>query len=262
MGITEEMNDYFIEQVSLACVALGVTSDDASAIVDSLDATFNTRCPPPIPNADGIPSFLVGTNPSICQASSCPLADDSPCLSDPTPGPALDPASAPNQSPDNEDDSICVKYTKALFANDTADNELALVAAVVNLAVLGDEGLGVPGILAADGGLAPFFDGTKTSTNRGGDAGVSVNFLDGAADLPNPDPSSNTSILLVHLYQFFGALLGCSAAGFPTCKVFLQAYVGPRSMKSKYSHFYFSFFQMLEFLTCLVSINLWALQRR
>jgi hypothetical protein len=218
MGITEAMNDYFIDQVSLASVALGVTSDDASSIVNSLDATFNTRCPPPIPNSDGIPSFLIGTNPSICQASSCPLAIDSPCVSDSTPGPTSEPANAPVQTPTNEDDSICVKYTKALFGDDTADNELALVTAVVNLAVLGDEELGVPGILAPEGGLAPFFDGTAATTNRGGDTGVSVNFLDGAGQLPNPDPSSNTAILLVHLYQFFGALLGCSAAGFPTCK--------------------------------------------
>ena len=119
---------------------------------------------------------------------------------------------------DKTPDSICVKYTKALFGEDTAGKELALVRAVVNLAVLGDAELGVAGILAAEGGLAPFFDGTAATTNRGGDAGIQVNFLDGAGDLPNPDPSSNTSILLVHLYQFFGALLGCSATGFPVCK--------------------------------------------
>ena len=111
-------------------------------------------------------------------------------------------------------DSICVKYTKAVFGNDTADNELALISAVVNLAVLGDAELSVPGILAPEGGLAFFFSGGGPTTNRG-DTPVTVNFLDGAADLPNPDPSSNTAILLSHLYQFFGALLGCSAAGFP-----------------------------------------------
>ena len=122
-----------------------------------------------------------------------------------------------------ESDSICVKYTKALFGDDTGDNEIALLTAVVNLAVLGDEELGVAGILAAEGGLAPFFDGTAATANRGGSAGVSVNFLDGAAQLPNPDASSNTAILLVHLYQFFGALLGCSAADFPTCMLLLYA---------------------------------------
>jgi len=111
-------------------------------------------------------------------------------------------------------DSICVKYTKAVFGNDTADNELALISAVVNLAVLGDEEMSVPGILAPEGGLAGFFSGAGPTTNRG-DTAVTVNFLDGAADLPDPDPSSNTAILLSHLYQFFGALLGCSAAGFP-----------------------------------------------
>ena len=209
MGITDEMNSYFINQVSDAAVALGVTSDDASAIVDSLDATFNTRCPPPIPDVEGVPAFLIGTNPSICSDPSCPLAVDSPCLGEMA---SLAPASTPTVV---ESDSICVKYTKALFGNDTADNELALITAVVNLAVLGDAELNVAGILADEGGLAPFFDGTTATTNRGGTAGIQLNFLDGAADLPNPSANSNTAFLLTHLYQFFGALLGCTAAGFP-----------------------------------------------
>lgn len=110
-------------------------------------------------------------------------------------------------------DSICVKYTKAVFGDDTAANELALVTAVVNRAVLGDTNSSIPGILADEGGLAPFFTGAGPTTNRGGDTGVAVNFLDGAGDLPAL--TGNTGILLDHLYQFFGALLGCAAAGFP-----------------------------------------------
>lgn len=110
--------------------------------------------------------------------------------------------------------TLCTNYTTALFGSDTGDNELTLISAVVDLAVLGDSELGVPGILAPEGGIAGFFSGLGPTTNRGGRA-VTVNFLDGAADLPNPSPTSNTAILLSHLYQFFGALLGCSAAGFP-----------------------------------------------
>jgi hypothetical protein len=127
-----------------------------------------------------------------------------------------------NQEPILETDSVCVKYTKTVFGNDTADNELALITAVVNLAVLGDATMNVPGILAPEGGLARFFDGSGATTNRG-NTPVTVNFLDGAAEFPNPSPSSNTAILLSHLYQIFGALLGCSAAGFP-------AYMGDPDM--------------------------------
>jgi hypothetical protein len=82
--------------------------------------------------------------------------------------------------------------------------------------MLGDAELSVPGILALDGGLAPFFSGEAGPITNRGDMAVVVNFLDGAGDLPNPSPTSNTFNLLSHLYQFFGALLGCTAEGFPT----------------------------------------------
>ena len=110
--------------------------------------------------------------------------------------------------------TYCTKYTTAVFGNNTADDQMDLIATLVNLAVLGDESQNVSGILAAGGGLLGFFDGSMETTNRGGMA-TSVNFLDGAADLPNPSPTSNTYILLSHLYQFFGALIGCTAMGFP-----------------------------------------------
>jgi hypothetical protein len=115
----------------------------------------------------------------------------------------------------NADQSlICDKYTKALFVNNTAENQLALITAVVNRAVLGDSAKSVPGILAPEGGLAVYFTGAENTTNQDGMA-VSENFLDGAADLPTPDPNSNTAMLLDHLYQFFGSVFGCTAAGFP-----------------------------------------------
>ena len=110
--------------------------------------------------------------------------------------------------------TICSKYTTALFGDDTGENQLELTTKLVNLAVLGDEMLGVPGILTPEGGLARFFSGAIPTTNRGNKP-VAINFLDAAADLPNPAPDSNLAVLLNHLYQFFGALLGCTAAGFP-----------------------------------------------
>ena len=113
-----------------------------------------------------------------------------------------------------DDMTICSKYTTALFGDNTGENQLELSTTLVNLAVLGDEMLGVPGILAPEGGLAPFFSGAIPTTNRGNQP-VAINFLDAAADLPNPAPDSNLAVLLNHLYQFFGALLGCTAAGFP-----------------------------------------------
>jgi hypothetical protein len=101
--------------------------------------------------------------------------------------------------------TICDTYTPILFGNNNSTNQLSLITAVVNLAVLGDPALSVPGILASQGGLAPIFAGAGPTTNRGGVA-VTINFLDGA---------SNQKVLLEHLYQFFGSLIGCTAAGFP-----------------------------------------------
>jgi hypothetical protein len=101
--------------------------------------------------------------------------------------------------------SICDTYTTALFTVNNSTNQLSLITAVVNLAVLGDASLSVPGILAPEGGLAPIFAGAGPTTNEGGVA-VTVNFLDGG---------SNQMVLLEHLYQFFGSLIGCTAAGFP-----------------------------------------------
>jgi hypothetical protein len=102
--------------------------------------------------------------------------------------------------------TICSKYTVALFKNDTGANQLSLLTAVVDLAVDGNATLKVPGILAPEGGLVGIFNGAGPTTNRG-DKPVTINFIDGSA---------NTRILSAHLYQFFGALLGCTAAGFPS----------------------------------------------
>jgi hypothetical protein len=215
MNISLEENNFFIQQVGLSAAALGVSADDITTIAGVLDGVFNKQCTPLVEADDGLPAILLGTNPSICQAADCPVANASACPDDTTPAPATNITLAPAASPGvAADATICVKYTTALFGDDTAENEQSLITAVVNLAVLGNSTLAVPGILASEGGLARYFNGAGNTTNRGGVA-VTVNFLDGAADLPNPGSSSNTFILLSHLYQFFGALLGCTASGFP-----------------------------------------------
>jgi hypothetical protein len=203
MVITKEQNDFFISQVGGAASALGVSDEDVATIATVLDTVFNTRCPPLLTSSDGVPSFLVGTNPSVCSADSCPLAPGGTCEVATTPAPVSAPAPAPTAPSENV--TICSKYTSALFEDDTGDNQLALLMAVVDLAVSGNATLNVPGILAPEGGLAGFFNGAGPTTNRG-DMAVTINFVDG---------SENTSKLFAHLYQFFGALLGCTAAGFP-----------------------------------------------
>ncbi|KAL1643767.1 hypothetical protein SLS58_004783 [Diplodia intermedia] len=129
--------------------------------------------------------------------------------------------------------SICDYYTTALFKNNTAENQLTHMTLLVNTVVIGNytkptisditwPDVTVPGILAngtIDGknvSLLPFFNGERASTNRGGTAGMKVNFLDdgGAAPLLLNKPANGTNSkqykLLTHLYSFFGAVLGCS----------------------------------------------------
>ncbi|PVH71580.1 hypothetical protein DL98DRAFT_395447, partial [Cadophora sp. DSE1049] len=126
--------------------------------------------------------------------------------------------------------SFCDKYTIALFKDNTAVNQYKLLTAVVNTAVIGNysetaNGAVVPGILAPAqvGGVAvdllPYFNGVLASTNQGGSSGVAVNFFDdgGASALKAGRPANgNTSrqfLLLTHLYEYFGTLLGCSMQG-------------------------------------------------
>ncbi|KAJ3579979.1 hypothetical protein NPX13_g586 [Xylaria arbuscula] len=142
-----------------------------------------------------------------------------------------------------EDTSICDYYTTTLLKDNTADNQATLLTLVVNTVVIGNYtepnvGVKVPGILApgqydgTDVNLLPYFTGDLASSNRGGDHGVSVNFLDGggAEPLKNNKPANNESssqyFLLTHLYQFFGSLLGCSQQGMPG----FDAYEGFASM--------------------------------
>ncbi|TRX88549.1 hypothetical protein FHL15_010588 [Xylaria flabelliformis] len=145
------------------------------------------------------------------------------------------------QRPENT--SICDYYTTALLKDNTADNQATLLTLVVNTVVIGNYtqpnvGVKVAGILApgtyngTDVNLLPYFTGELASSNRGGDKGVSINFLDdgGAEPLKKNKPAntegSTQYFLLTHLYQFFGSLLGCSKQGMPG----FDAYTGHASM--------------------------------
>jgi len=156
---------------------------------------------------------------------------------------ALAVAAGTAQAQRPEDTSICDYYTTALLKENTADNQATLLTLVVNTVVIGNYtepnvGIKVPGILApgkfndADVNLLPYFTGELASSNRGGEKGVSVNFLDdgGAEPLKKNKPANGTKseqyFLLTHLYQFFGSLLGCSQQGMPG----FNAYEGFPSM--------------------------------
>jgi hypothetical protein len=76
MDINKTENDFFITQVGKAAGALGVTSADVTIIANLLDITFNRRCSKPLTADDGVPTFLIGTKPSICSAETCPLDAD------------------------------------------------------------------------------------------------------------------------------------------------------------------------------------------
>lgn len=108
--------------------------------------------------------------------------------------------------------SICDYYTTALFKDNTAANQYALVKAVVDRAGTGNSTVtpAVTGIVnpgTYNGmpiNIGVYFTGALNSTNRGGNSGVSVNFLDNG---------NNQMTLFSHLYSYFGGLLGCSHYG-------------------------------------------------
>ncbi|TKA43177.1 hypothetical protein B0A54_06126 [Friedmanniomyces endolithicus] len=104
-------------------------------------------------------------------------------------------------------ESICDYYTTALLKDNNSTNQETIVTLVVNTAVIGNFtpnkfNITVPGILAANQtyngtavNLAQYFDGTLASSNRGGSAGVAVNFLDdgGAEPLTKGKPANGAS---------------------------------------------------------------------
>ena len=98
--------------------------------------------------------------------------------------------------------SICDYYSSALFTDNSGENQYKLLTYLVNTAVIGNYNnshaakaatVKVPGILAPGEfngtkvNLLPYFNGGLKSSNRGGSAGVAVNFLDGGAAKPLMD---------------------------------------------------------------------------
>lgn len=149
--------------------------------------------------------------------------------------------------------SVCDKYTQALFNGNTATDQYKLVAALVNTALIGNyskgaknavNGILVPGDYNGQAvNLLPYFNGGLLSTNRN-NAGSSVNFIDGggaiplAQGMPASDTTSNQYKLVTHLYQYFGAALGCSSYGmdgFPAYQGSTKMYETHKFMNSNHN---------------------------
>lgn len=165
------------------------------------------------------------------------------------------------QRPDNI--TICDYYSKAIFNDTSPDHEYMLLKILVNTVVIGNysatpTGMAVPGILAnatVNGeqvSLLEYFNGSKNTTNIGGAPGF-MNFLDGGGpvpltkNLPSNDSTtctSNQCMLLTHLYELFGNLLGCTAYNSST----FPAYAGGKSMYEVHKFMYLSNAQNLYFI--------------
>jgi hypothetical protein len=207
---------YFNRQVTDAASALGVAPSDVYTIGNLLNGVFNKRCTPPLTSADGVPSFLVGTDPSICTSSNCPIENASYCPGNNNMTKMPQKGGGELMTNSSAKDTICVKYTKALFGNDTADNEVSFIRDLVNLAMLGNSSLGVSGILAPEESFLAYFTEDKAASSANGKL-TKMNSLDSS----NPaNPASSTSIYMPFelLYRVFGTLLSCTAYGYPSIK--------------------------------------------
>ena len=97
-------------------------------------------------------------------------------------------------------ESLCDKYTTALLKENNGTNQYTLLTLLVYTQPNKNA---VPGILANGTfngtavNLLPYFDGSLESSNRGGESGVSINFLDGGGatplkqNMPSDDETSN-----------------------------------------------------------------------
>ncbi|KAH9844973.1 hypothetical protein Tdes44962_MAKER06958 [Teratosphaeria destructans] len=138
--------------------------------------------------------------------------------------------------------SICDYYTTALFTDNTAKNQYALLTALVNRAGTGNQttdtkvnGIVVPGEYNGSAvNLLPYFDAELKSTNRN-NMPACVNFVDGG---------SNQETLFAHLYQYFGALLGCSTYG----SADFPAYQGNPNMYEVHKFMYLDAYQVEYFI--------------
>ncbi|CZT52321.1 uncharacterized protein RSE6_13629 [Rhynchosporium secalis] len=173
-----------------------------------------------------------------------------------------------------QNQSFCDKYTTTLFTDNTQANQYKLLVAVVNTALIGnysernngivvngilargEVGLAVPGMLEPGQvyrkgvNLLPYFNGDLAGTNQGEGHGVSVNFLDDGgvealkAGKPSNGKTSRQYLLLTHLYEYFGEILGCSKQGggdFPK-------YAGKSSMYSVHKYMYLSRHEVQYFI--------------
>ena len=146
-------------------------------------------------------------------------------------------------TPENQQTLLTLIVNTAVIGNCKSQNHILVLKHLLIVRTVDttpNVGVLVPGILAEgmiNGervNLLPYFNGGFASTNTGGMVGRSVNFLDGggAAPLKQGKPANSTnarqlygfqqlmttvanrfSRLLTHLYQYFGALLGCTAQG-------------------------------------------------
>ncbi|KAK6344321.1 hypothetical protein TWF696_007961 [Orbilia brochopaga] len=124
--------------------------------------------------------------------------------------------------------SLCDKYTTAIFSENTGSNQYSLIVRLINTALIGNyiapsnvnlSGILLPGLyMGQEISLLSYFNGGLVSTNRGTEPSV-INFLDNggvtalAQNRPSYSQTSNQYKFVSHLYQYFGALLGCSSYG-------------------------------------------------
>ncbi|KAJ3258578.1 hypothetical protein HK103_003538 [Boothiomyces macroporosus] len=237
MKLDNATMSFFIQQVGAAALSFGVTPDDANVVGNALTALFNDQCTAPAPltpqSSPQPQAFCLGSGCSPqhgVDPTSCPQGPGSLPNNSPS-GASNNQQSQQNSGSQSSGQSLCDKYTTALFKDNTEDNQLKLLTALVNRVVGGNftataNGKPVTGILVKgtfDGqpvDMLPFFTGQSgPTTNVGGVATAGINFLDGgAADalkqgLPANDPNSRQFKLLTHLYQLFGSLLACSKQG-------------------------------------------------
>ncbi|KAK6510588.1 hypothetical protein TWF506_009691 [Arthrobotrys conoides] len=142
-------------------------------------------------------------------------------------------------------DSFCDKYTRVLFGDNTGSNQYSFMTRLINTAFIGNysgpSSVKIAGILSPgtfngeDVSLLPYFNGGLASANRGYRPGnrTVINFLDdgGVFALEQGKPSygqrSKQYKLFSHMYQYFGALLGCSfygQDGFPAYQGSIRMY--------------------------------------
>lgn len=75
MNLDETEMNYFIQQVGLSATSFGVSTEDATAVGNSLNKTFNYRCSPPTVLGQG----FANVSQSICLAAECMEANPSDC---------------------------------------------------------------------------------------------------------------------------------------------------------------------------------------